>query len=224
MIRYRIITVSLFIVFAVFINYIEAKNNNDFPLLGKVIYIDPGHGGEDPGAVYKDIYESHINLEISEVLSEILGNMGAIVYMTRYGDYDLSDVYAINRKRSDLSRRSNIINRSECDLFVSIHLNADPSSVWYGAQVFYDDEHEENEKIAKIIQDELARYVKTKRKYTKTDDMYLHRMVKRPGVLIEVGFLSNPNERYLLQKKWYQERLSRAIASGIVKYFEQKKS
>lgn len=209
--------------FAVLISYVDAKNN-DFPLLGKVIYIDPGHGGADPGAVYKDIYESHINLEISQVLSETVGNMGAIVYMTRYGDYDLSVAHAINRKRSDLSRRGNIINRSGCDLYISIHLNSDPSPVWYGAQVFYDDVHQENEKIAKIIQEELARHVRTNRKHTKTDEMYLHRRVTRPGVLIEVGFLSNPNERYLLRKKYYQQRLSRAIASGIVKYFEQKKS
>ena len=170
------------------------------------------------GAVHKDIYESDINLQISEVLSTTLGEMGAIVYMTRYGDYDLGVINALNRKRSDLSRRGNIINRSNCDLYISIHLNAVSSPVWYGAQVFYDDVHEENERLAKIMQEELARYLKTKRKYKKTNDMYLHKRIQHPGILIEVGFLSNPNERYLLRQKYYQQKVSRAIASGVVKF------
>ncbi len=219
MFKYKIMCTSLFVISLLFFNYIEAKEK-EYPLLGKVIYIDPGHGGADPGAVYKDIYESNINLEISETLSDTLGNMGAIVYMTRYGDYDLSVINAINRKRSDLSRRGNIINRSGCDLYISIHLNSDSSPVWYGAQVFYDDVHESNEKIARIIQSELAKHLNTKRKYKKTAEMYLHKRVKRPGVLIEVGFISNPNERYLLRKKYYQQKVSNVIAGGIVKYFQ----
>ena len=72
--------------------------------------------------------------------------------MTRYGDYDLGVINAINRKRSDLSRRGNIINRSGCDLYISIHLNANRSPVWYEAQVFYDDVHESNEYSSKIMQ------------------------------------------------------------------------
>jgi len=217
MLKYKIVCLSLFIFFLLVFNYVGAEEKT-YPLLGKVIYVDPGHGGLDPGAVYKDIYESDINLQISEVLSTTLGEMGAIVYMTRYGDYDLGVINALNRKRSDLSRRGNIINRSNCDLYISIHLNAVSSPVWYGAQVFYDDVHEENERLAKIMQEELARYLKTKRKYKKTNDMYLHKRIQHPGILIEVGFLSNPNERYLLRQKYYQQKVSRAIASGVVKF------
>lgn len=217
MLKYKIVCLSLFIFFFLVFNYVGAEEKT-YPLLGKVIYVDPGHGGLDPGAVYKDIYESDINLQISEVLSTTLGEMGAIVYMTRYGDYDLGVINALNRKRSDLSRRGNIINRSNCDLYISIHLNAVSSPVWYGAQVFYDDVHEENERLAKIMQEELARYLKTKRKYKKINDMYLHKRIQHPGILIEVGFLSNPNERYLLRQKYYQQKVSRAIASGVVKF------
>ncbi len=220
MLKYKIMCLSLFFIFILLFNYVDAKEKK-FPLFGKVIYIDPGHGGLDPGAVYKDIYESHINLEISEVLSETLGKMGAIVYMTRYGDYDLGVIHALNRKRSDLSRRGNIINRSGCDLYVSIHLNAVSSSVWYGAQVFYDDVNEDNEKLAKIMQEELSKNLRTRRKYKKISDMYLHKRIKPPGLLIEVGFISNPNERYLLRQKYYQQRVSRTIASGIVKFLNK---
>ena len=147
--------------------------------------------------------------------------MGAIVYMTRYGDYDLGVINAINRKRSDLSRRGNIINRSGCDVYISIHLNADESQVWYGAQVFYDDVIDDNLELAKVMQEELSRNLRTKRKYKKISDMYLHRRIKQPGILIEAGFLSNPNERYLLRQKYYQEKLSRVIAGGIVKFLNR---
>ena len=115
--------------------YVSADTNN-LELLGKVIYLDPGHGGIDPGVVYKDIEEADINLAIAQRTSKVLEQKGAIVYLTRYGDYDLSVPNTINRKRSDLSRRGNIINRSNCDLYLSIHLNAESSSTWKGAQMF----------------------------------------------------------------------------------------
>ena len=95
----------------------------ELPLLGKVIYVDPGHGGPDPGANYKDIYEKDINLEISKILSNLLMERGAIVYLTREGDYDLSSPHVYLRKRSDLSRRAKLINETKCDLYLSIHLN-----------------------------------------------------------------------------------------------------
>ena len=83
---------------------------------------------------------------------EALRKEGAIVYLTRYGDYDLAVTNAWNRKRSDLSRRANIINRSECDLYLSIHLNAEDSGTLYGAEVYYDTINPDNKKIAEIFQ------------------------------------------------------------------------
>ncbi|HHW69237.1 MAG TPA: N-acetylmuramoyl-L-alanine amidase CwlD [Tenericutes bacterium] len=221
MIKYKVSVLCIFLMGLCAFNFFNV-GANDFPLLGKVIYIDPGHGGVDPGAIYKDLYESKLNLEISYQLSKELEKKGALVYMTRYGDYDLSVKYAVNRKRSDLSRRANIINKSECDLYLSIHLNADTSPTWSGAQVFYDDINDENEKIANIIQKELKAHLRTKRKYEETTSMYLHKRVERPGVLIEVGFITNPNERYLLKKTWYQQKVANVITGGVLKYFETK--
>lgn len=215
--KYKNLVIIFFLISVYIVSFVDAKVNS-MPLLGKIIYIDPGHGGLDPGAVYKDKYESKINLQISEVLSETLGNMGAIVYMTRYGDYDLALPNALNRKRSDLSRRGNIINRSGCDLYISIHLNSIASSTWSGAQVFYDEVNDKNIFLAKIMQEELKKHLNSQRKYKKITDMYLHKRIKPPGVLIEVGFLSNPNDRYLLAQKSYQQKLSNAIASGVVKF------
>lgn len=217
--KYRICVLFLFVVGLCAFSFVEA-DNNPLPLFGKVIYLDPGHGGTDPGAIYKEIYESDINLQLTEKLEKTLRSYGAIVYLTRYGDYDLAVPNALNRKRSDLSRRGNIINRSLCDMYISIHLNAETSSTWYGAQVFYDDVNSENKVIAEIMQKSLASSLRTKRKITETSEMYLHRRVERPGVLIEVGFLTNPNERYLLRKDTYQQKVANTITNGVLQYFQ----
>lgn len=214
---------KLFILFFFFISisivsFVSAKTNS-LPLLGKVIYLDPGHGGPDPGALSKELKEADINLSISLKTQKTLEQMGAIVYLTRYGDYDLSVPNTINRKRSDLSRRGNIINRSGCDLYLSIHLNADTSSTWKGAQMFYDDVNPNNEKIAKIFQEKFAKNLKTKREYKKKDNLYLSKRVTRPGILIEAGFITNPNERYLLQTEEYQQKIANTIMDATIQYF-----
>lgn len=208
----------LFFVSISIVSFVSAKTNN-LPLLGKVIYLDPGHGGPDPGALSKELKEADINLSISLKTQKTLEQMGAIVYLTRYGDYDLSVPNTINRKRSDLSRRGNIINRSGCDLYLSIHLNADTSSIWKGAQMFYDDVNANNEKIAKIFQEKFAKNLKTKREYKKKDNLYLSKRVTRPGILIEAGFITNSNERYLLKTDEYQQKIANTILEATIKYF-----
>lgn len=213
----NIIIVMMFL-FALVFNIIKADNSN-LPLFGKVIYIDPGHGGLDPGALYGGIKEKDINLEISKKLDNGLTKLGAIVYMTRDGDYDLSAIRTNNRKRSDLSRRVNLINKSKCDIFLSIHLNAEDTNSWKGAQVFYDDINSSNKKLAMVLQQQLKRDLKTSRKIKKVDKLYLQKRIIVPGVLIEIGFLSNPNERCLLKSNNYQEKVVNSITKGILLYF-----
>lgn len=218
MLKYKIYVLLYFFIGILSLNIVYAKGNN-LELLGKVIYLDSGHGGVDSGAVYKNIYEKDINLSISLKLQKELEKKGAIVYQTRYGDYDLSVPNTINRKRSDLSRRSNIINESKADLFISIHLNAEESGLWRGPQVFYNKNNDNNEKIAKIIQKELNKDLKGDRKYKNDNNLYLQKRLKIPGVLIEVGFLSNNNDRYLLKQENYQKKVAISITKGIVYYF-----
>ena len=182
------------------------------------IVIDPGHGGLDPGTIYKNIYEKDINLQICKKLKSILEKEGAIVYLTRYGDYDLANNGAFERKKSDLNNRAKIINKSKADMYISIHLNSIKSSTWSGAQVFYDDVNTNNKKIALLMQEILKKELKTNRKVKEIKNMLLNRKVIIPGVLIEVGFLSNYNERYLLQKSDYQYKICEAINKGIIKY------
>lgn len=197
---------------------VKAKTNSDL-LLGKVIYLDPGHGGFDPGAVYKEIKEADINLEIAKRVQDVLEQSGAIVYLTRYGDYDLSIPNTINRKRSDLSRRGNIINRSNCDLYLSIHLNADISNTWRGAQTFYVEKNSQNKMIAEIFQKQFQKKLNTKRKSKRKNDLYLNKRIDRPGILIEAGFITNANERYMLKQINYQKKIASAILDATTEYF-----
>lgn len=217
MLKYKIYVLFLFIILISGMS-ITAKNN-DLPLLGKVIYLDIGHGGNDPGAIYKDIKEEDINLEIGKTLEEKLAKLGAIVYLTRYDDYDLSVTYTSNKKRSDLSRRSNLINKSMCDLFLSIHLNSEKTNTWKGAQVFYNSKLKENKKIAELIQDAFKNNLNSSRKAKVDNTLYLLKRINRPGVLLELGFLSNASDRYLLKQKWYQNKISETIITSIINYF-----
>ena len=155
-------------------------------------------------------------------LEKKLKEKGATVFLTRDGDYDLSVPYTINRKRSDLSRRSNMINRSLCDLYISIHLNADTSTTYHGAQVFYDSKVKENKKIAELIQEDLKQYLFTTREAKEKNDMYLFHRLEKPGVLVEIGYITNPNDRYLLTQDNYQDKVANVLTNSVIRYFYRK--
>ena len=219
MFKYKFGVFFFFILLLWAFNFVSAESKN-FPLISRVIYLDIGHGGLDSGAYYKGVKESDLNLQLGRRIMKSLKKDGATVYLTRYDDYDLSVNNAYNRKRSDLSRRANIINKSGCDMFISVHLNASSDETWYGAQVYYDNINPENEKIASILQEELRRYLNTSRNYKENNTKYLQHRINRPGVLLEAGFLSNPNERYLLQKQSYQDKIAEVVRKSVVKYYK----
>ena len=192
---------------------------SNLSLLGKIIYIDVGHGGKDPGAIVGDLKEADLNLEISFKLQEMLEKEGAVVYLTRYGDYDLSSNNVSLRKRSDLTNRAKVINNSNCDMYISIHLNADVSDSWKGAQIFYNNKNKENERIAKILQNQLKEDLNTNREYKKLTNQYMYKLINVKGVLAEVGFITNPDERYLLKQQDYQYKIANSLTKGIIKCF-----
>ena len=215
--KYKINILFIFIIMLCTFTFVDAKEQH---LKEKIIYIDAGHGGRDPGAMYKDIKESEINLQISKKIQIELENQGAKVFQTRVGDYDLSKIYTKNHKKNDLETRAKLINESECDMFISIHLNSETSSTWEGAQVFYTTKNKENIKIAKIIQDKMKNELKTKRTIKQLKNMYLFDRIKKPGVLIETGFISNSNDRYLLKEDEYQNKLAQIIVEAIMEYYK----
>lgn len=216
--KYKILMVSLLFVGILLFDIVKA---DDGVLYGKCIYLDPGHGGLDPGATYAGVKEEDINLAIAFKLKEKLEDDGAVVYLTRDGDYDLAPAGSKERKRADLYRRSVLINNSGCDMYLSLHLNATTSTSWYGAQVFYDDINSQNIKLAEIMQKQLKADLKTTRKYKEVKDGYLYRRVKVPGVLVEMGFLSNSYERSKLKTDNYQALIASSIEKAIKTYFQK---
>lgn len=199
------------------------------PLAGTVIAIDPGHGGKDGGAVSQDgkLIEKDVSLAISLYLRDFLQQSGAFVVMTREEDKDLATPEAERRKRrksEDIRNRVKLVNENAPDFLISIHLNAVGSAKWSGAQTFFYPAYKESADMAHLIQDEIKRVLgNTDRQPKKTDDIFLIREVDCPAVLVEVGFLSNAEEKKLLQSIDYQKSMANAIYQGILRHYSGEK-
>lgn len=213
------IKTALLIIFCLLVLSLQVISAQSLPLQDTTIIIDPGHGGRDSGTTYGDILEKDINLEISKVLEKELTEQGAIVYMTRTRDVDLSSIYDSAKKRGDLYRRLLLIKEKKADLYLSIHINWYQNSAMKGAEVLYNPINEKNKILAKFIMNEFKDKLESPRNI-KTTDLYMYRNTTTPGVLIECGYLSNKIERNLLQDKRYQEKLSKSITNGVINYLK----
>ena len=159
-----------------------------------------------------------MNLVLSNKLASELFLRGAMVFLTRDGDYDLS-YSTTNKKRDDLYRRVLLINNSSCDMYISIHMNSSPSSRWSGVQVFYSSVMDENKDIARDITLSLRDNMSNIRDYKEDNGYYMYSKLKVPGVLIETGFISNSNDNYMIRQNNYQDILVKNIVNGVEKYF-----
>ncbi|MNI67788.1 Germination-specific N-acetylmuramoyl-L-alanine amidase precursor [compost metagenome] len=142
--------------------------------------------------------------------------------MTREGDYDLAQDgtkgYS-KRKTEDLKQRVRSIEEEGADLFISVHMNSVPSNRWSGAQTFYYPNHEGNKALAGLVQEELRTTLENTDRVAKTvNTVYLLKMLKMPAALVEVGFLSNPQESTLLGDDVYQRKVATSIYRGILRY------
>jgi N-acetylmuramoyl-L-alanine amidase len=208
-----------------FVNQLfSSRPTTGLPLSGQIVVLDPGHGGRDGGAVSRSgLVEKEITLSIALSLRDLLEQAGAMVIMTREDDRELASEEAHRqgrRKKEDLMNRVKLINRDYADLFVSIHLNSVNSSRWRGAQTFYNPLWPESERLARFIQDELIRNLEnTNRVPKKNQEIFILRASKIPGVLVEVGFLSSPDEARLLSDAEYRRKIAFAIYTGILRYY-----
>lgn len=187
----------------------------------KLIVIDPGHGGRDAGATGNNgISEKDINLKIAQKLKILLEQNGYQVLLTRDNDISLHDEGAKNKKASDIKNRKKIIKENNPRLFVSIHLNHFSESKYYGAQVFYPPNSESSKVLAELIQEELKTKVDNDndRQAKTINTVLLLKDLSVPAVIVECGFLSNNNEEQLLNTDDYQQKLSEAVCSGILRY------
>ncbi|MBA9029377.1 MULTISPECIES: N-acetylmuramoyl-L-alanine amidase CwlD [Bacillaceae] len=203
----------------------DSWNAWNLPLSGKIIVLDAGHGGLDGGASAEKVLEKEISLAVTMKIRDLLQEQGALVLMTRESDKDLADESTKGvrkRKQEDLHNRVAFINESNADLFLSIHLNSIPSKRWKGAQTFYTRRFEENEKVARFIQTEIIRNLENTSREAKTiDQVYVMSNAKKPGALVEIGFLSNDEERGNLIQESYQEKIAAAVYNGVLRFFTE---
>ncbi|ERI95328.1 N-acetylmuramoyl-L-alanine amidase CwlD [Clostridiales bacterium oral taxon 876 str. F0540] len=193
----------------------------------KTILIDAGHGGYDGGAEGKTgIKEKDINLQISLKLKEKLVKKGYNVIMIREGDNDLlngSKKYS-SKKAEDLSNRCKIKEKSDVDMFISIHQNHFPQGKYYGAQVWYSD-FKESKLLAHIIQENFRIHLdkdnKRVEKPAKDNYKILRCNDKMPSVIVECGFLSNYEEELKLKDEKYQDKLTDSLTKSIEDYFNE---
>jgi N-acetylmuramoyl-L-alanine amidase len=187
------------------------------PTNQKVVVIDAGHGGWDPGVVTKTgTLEKDINLAVAEQLQILLETGGAYVIMTRADDNALGD-----SKNQDMNRRRLIAEQAGADIFISIHQNAYASQNIRGAQAFYFGDSDKGKRLAELIQIQFITYLDrdNQRVATANQQYYVLKRTSIPSVLVECGYLTNPNESRLLTTEEYQKKVAWAIYLGIINYF-----
>ena len=188
------------------------------------IILDAGHGGMDGGAVgINGELEKDINLAIVKNLQQLFEFSGFNVILTRAEDRSMHSegVTGIrNQKISDMENRKAIIDAHPNSFFFSIHQNRFTDSQFHGAQMFYAQINPENHKLAQALQDSFAQLQPGNNREIKIidNDLYLFKATTQPAVLIECGFLSNPNEAALLNNSDYQKQVAFAIFRGIMDY------
>ncbi len=188
----------------------------------KVVIIDPGHGGFDPGKQgIQGENEKDINLKIALKLRDYLEQSGAIVVMTRTTDNDTDGLEGVKYKHKDMQERKKIADGG--DILISIHQNSFTQPSVKGAQTFYNNKSDKGKLLAELLQESIKQYVDTsnRREPKANSDYYVLKATSIPAVIVECGFLTNPEEEKKLNSDAYQEDIAWGIYHGIVKYFEK---
>lgn len=191
------------------------------PKYTHAIVIDAGHGGKDGGAVGKttDATESYLNLQYALTLKKICEQFDFKVVLTRSDMNGLYSPLATNKKRSEMEKREKIIKEANPDVMVSIHMNSFPSSEAHGSQVYYALGNDAGQALADSVSTTLHKNIENAKKTSKVGDFYVLNCTQAPAILVECGFLSNPQEEVLLQKDEYMQSFCYHLFCGILQYF-----
>lgn len=191
----------------------------------KIIVIDPGHGGFDAGASANGVQEKEANLAVALYLKQLVEQGGGKAVLTREEDVSTApeDRDGKSAKKADLLARKKLPEESGANVFVSIHMNKFPQSQYKGAQVFYGNQPEESMYLGEKMQAALIEVLAdgNTRKAKKTDgNIFILQDTIVPSVIVECGFLSNPQEAKLLKQEGYQKKLAEAIYTGLIRFFD----
>lgn len=190
-----------------------------------IIVLDPGHGGDDPGMIGgSGISEKTLNLIYAEKLKELLEQQGYEVILTRESENGLYDAESSHKKAQDMQRRVEVIAEYQPLVTVSIHQNSYQDPEVSGPQVFYYEHSEQGKQLANIIQNHLNQELTEARSRVEKGNgsYYILKRSKGTTVIVECGFLSNPEEEARLQEAAYQDRVAQAICSGVLEYLNAK--
>lgn len=192
-----------------------------------IIVIDAGHGGEDGGAVSESgVLEKDINLSIANNSADLLKIFGYKVVQTRTDDVSLDngEDSVHSRKVADLKKRLEIFNSGKNNIVISIHQNKFSQSKYYGTQIFYSPNNSQSQNLAECIRNSVKKCLQpnNERQCKKADgSIYLLKKAENPSVIVECGFISNPDELAKLQSDEYQKEMATAIITGFLDYTHQ---
>ncbi len=210
----------LLLLFYVFLSW----GNEEEPVLaavlaGKIIAVDAGHGGTDPGAIGQNgLKEKDVTWQVAQKLQSYLQEAGAVVVMTR-----MEEPLQQGSKREDLQYRLNVAQDAGADLLISIHVNSFPGDPGqHGAQVFSNPASADSRKLSLLLQEELIAGLGNNQRAAKENSSYfLTRYSAMPAVIAEIGFASNPEEEKLLADPKYQDKIAFSLCSGIIRYYSK---
>ena len=185
-------------------------------LAGKLIVLDAGHGGFDMGATgVSGIPEDELNLKVAQYLKAELEKSGAKIIMTREDENAIAET-----KDEDMAKRRQIIQQSGSDIVISIHMNAETQDTFSGPVVLFMPGSIKGEKLAKSIQESLLTELKPETQNSaRAEELFITESGMQPSVLVECGFISNPDEEALLKSDHYQQKIALAITDGCRNYF-----
>ena len=190
-------------------------------LKGKIICLDPGHGGADVGAIGtlngKAVYEKDINLSIALPLRDMLKDAGAKVIMTRSTDKDVSRAYASDKE--ELQARCNVAAKGKAHIFVSVHIDSFSNSTVDGTTAYYYPKTGRDLLLARSLHQSMMTNMAIPDRGVRSNDLYVNKNTKMPSVLMEMGFISNPHRLRMLTSSWGPKRIAECMYQGIVNYF-----
>ena len=186
---------------------------------GKIIVLDPGHGGSDPGAIGPTgLQEKQVTLPIAEYLKSILEAKGAKVILTRTTDVDVYGPHASGV--DELQARVNVANGNQADAFISIHINSFSNPNVGGIATYYFDGSDQSKKLASSVQEQIAEHSGFNGdRGIQPGNLYVRRHSLMPSILVELGFISNPKEEGHLKESETQKDFANELAKGLELYF-----
>ncbi len=186
------------------------------------IVIDAGHGGIDGGAEGKitGVTESALNLAYAKCLKDICEDFGIGVVLTRKDENGLYSPTASNKKKSEMEKRKQIVEESNADLVISVHMNSFKLSSCNGAQVYYAAGNDNGKILAQNVQTSLHNSFSNAKKLPSVGDFFVLNCTPKPAILVEFGFLSNPQEEKNLQNKDYMKSMCFAVVGGVLEFFK----